>query len=711
MLIFRNQNPIAIVSLSLVFLTFASTHAGNTTLSPPEAASKPYVMSNHGVERTDNYYWLRERDDPQVIDYLNQENAYTEAMLADVQQLEEELFAEITGRIKQDDSSVPYLDRGYIYYTRFEKGQQYPLYCRRLDEVDAEEEIMLDVNSLAEGQSYCSVTGFEVSPDNRLAAFAVDFTGRRQYQLRFKDLETDQLLPDAMDNISGSCVWADDSRTVFYTRKDPDTLRAYLVLRHQLGTPTAQDVEVFEERDEEFSCGVASSRSRELIFIRSNQTLSTETRYLKADDPNGQFQVFWPREANHEYSVDHLGDRFYIRSNDAASNFRLLTAEMHAHDKHQWKEMIPHRQDVFLQDFTLFDEYTVLSERRQGLTQLRILSLDGRQDYDLPFMEPAYVASASPTPNPSTDLLRYTYTSLTTPNSTLEFNMRTRDKTLLKRQEVLGDFEPEDYRTERRWATARDGTQIPVSLVYHRDTQIDGTAPCLEYGYGSYGISMEPRFSSDNLSLLNRGFVYAIAHIRGGQELGRKWYEQGKLRKKMNTFTDFIDVGKFLVEEGYAAPKRLYCRGGSAGGLLIGAVINLEPELYHGAIADVPFVDVVTTMLDDSIPLTTFEYDEWGNPNEKEYFDYMLSYSPYDQVRSANYPNLLVTTGLHDSQVQYWEPAKWVAKMRQLKKGDNLLLLKTNMDAGHGGASGRFERFRIVATRYAFLIHLAEQEG
>jgi oligopeptidase B len=684
--------------------------AVQTDAQPPIAQIVPTKFTDHGLERVDDYYWLRERENPEVIDYLNQENDYTKTMLADVKTLEEKLFAEIKSRIKQDDSSVPYADRGYVYYTRFEEGKQYPIYCRKVDESGAAEEIMLNVNELAEGQPFCRVTGMRVSPDNKLATFAVDFTGRRKFKLRFKDLTTGEMLADEIEDVTGGCVWAKDNKTVFYTRKDPQTLRAYLIRRHELGTPTTQDVTVFEETDEEFSCGVSESRSRDFIFIGTQQTLSSEFRYLSADDPQGDFKIFSPRQPKHEYSVDHLGDKFYILSNDQAKNFRLLTAEMENHQQDQWKEIIAHRDDVLLQSFTPFDDYLVLSERKNGLVQLRIMANTGNEDYYLPFEEPAYVAAATATPDPNTKKLRYVYTSLTTPNSTFEFDMESREKKLLKQREVLGDFDSKNYRTERVWATARDGVKVPVSIVYHKDTKIDGTAPCLEYGYGSYGASMDPRFNSAILSLLDRGFVYAIAHIRGGQEMGRQWYEDGKLLKKKNTFNDFIDVGKFLIENKYADAKRLYCRGGSAGGLLIGAVINNAPELYHGAIADVPFVDVITTMLDDTIPLTTSEYDEWGNPNEKEYFEYMLSYSPYDQVTSTTYPNLLVTTGLHDSQVQYWEPAKWVAKMRAMKQGDNLLLLKTNMKAGHGGASGRFDRFKVVATRYAFLLKLAEIE-
>ncbi len=705
----RGMKSVPLLAAIVVFLPFNLASAQNQ-VSPPMARRAPTELSNHGITRVDDYYWLRERENPEVIEYLKSENEYTATALSDVQQLEQDLFQEIKDRIKQDDSSVPYLDRGYEYYTRYEEGQQYPLYCRKLDEESASEEIMLDVNRLAEGKSFCRVSGFRVSPNNRMAAFSVDFTGRRKFELRFKDLTTGQLLDDQIENISGSCVWANDNKTVFYTRRDPDTLRAYMVLRHRVGTDSAQDVAVFEEQDEEFYCSVSKSRSREYVFIHSEQTLSTEARFLSADEPTGEFRVFLEREPNHEYSIDHLGDTFYIRSNENAENFRLMSTSVDAFAKKHWSEVIAHRNNVYLQDFDLFDRFLVVSERKNGLVQLRIQGRGHDQDYLLPFEEDAYVASATPTPDPSRQWLRYTYTSLTTPHSTLEFNMETKESKLLKEEEILGGFSKSDYRTERLWAQARDGTQVPVTVVYHKSTPIDGTAPCLEYGYGSYGVSIEPRFSSAILSLLDRGFVYAIAHIRGGQEMGRQWYEDGKLLKKKNTFTDFIDVGKFLVSKGYADPKRLYCRGGSAGGLLIGAVINMAPDQYHGAIADVPFVDVVTTMLDESIPLTTFEYDEWGNPNEKDYFGYMLSYSPYDQVRPQNYPHLLVTTGLHDSQVQYWEPAKWVAKLRSKKSGEQLVLLKTNMDAGHGGASGRFDQYKLVATRFAFLLKLANSK-
>ena len=675
--------------------------------SAPRPAEKPHVLTKHGQNRIDEFYWLKERENPEVISYLDQENEYLKTQMSDVADLEKELFAETIARIKQTDQSVPYNQRGYRYYTRYEEGKQYPVYCRVKLDADGKEQVMLDVNELAEGHPYCAVGGMAVSQDNELLAYSVDFVGRRQYNAQFKNLSTGEMLPDEIENITGSLQWADDNQTVFYLKKDPQTLRSYLVRRHKLGTPPSEDVDVYEETDEEFNCYMYKSRSRDYIFLVSSQTLSEEVRMLRADQPEGEFEVFLPRSPNHEYSIDHLNGKFFIRSNDQAENFRLFSANDQNIERENWVEEIPHRDDVYLADFDLFDDALVLSERKDALTQLRIIKQDGSSDEYLPFDESAYVVRSSPTPEADTEWLRYNYTSLTTPNSVYEVNLNTGEKRLLKQDEVLGDFDSAEYITERLWATADDGTQIPVTVVYHKDTPIDGTAPCLEYGYGSYGSSIDPRFSSTLLNLLNRGFVYAIAHIRGGQEMGRRWYEDGKLLKKKNTFTDFIDVGEFLIEKKYADPARLYARGGSAGGLLMGAVMNMAPNLYDGMIADVPFVDVVTTMLDDTIPLTTFEYDEWGNPNEKEYYEYMLSYSPYDNIQSVEYPHLLVTTGLHDSQVQYWEPAKWVARLRKHRRGDNLLLLKTNMDAGHGGASGRFDRYKEVALRHAFLLKLA----
>ena len=673
----------------------------------PRAKEKPFEITAHGHTRVDEFYWLRERENSEVISYLNAENEYTKLKMGDVESLEKKLFEETVARIKQDDQSVPYSDRGYIYYTRFEEGKQYPIFCRKSEDEGSTEEVMLNVNELAEGHSFCRVGGLKVSTNNRMLAFCVDFVGRNKFNLLVKDLKTGAMLPDQVENVTGSVEWSDDNETLYYLKKDPQTLRSYLVRRHKLGTPVHEDKDVYEETDEEFNCFMGKSRSRKYIFLICSQTLSTEVRMLAANDPEGEFVAFHPREPDHEYSIDHLNGSFFVRSNDDAENFRLFEVADGNRKRENWKEVIPARKDVYLSGFELFSDKLVVSERKNALTHLRIRSYDGKHDVYLPFNESAYVVRSSATPDPNTNWLRYRYTSLTTPNSVYEYDMKSGETRMLKQDPVLGGFKSENYKTDRLWATARDGTKIPVSIVHHKDTPIDGTAPCLEYGYGSYGSSMDPRFNSTVLNLLDRGFVYAIAHIRGGQEMGRQWYENGKLYKKINTFTDFIDVGKFLIENKYSNPDRLFARGGSAGGLLMGAVINLAPNQYHGVIADVPFVDVVTTMLDDSIPLTTFEYDEWGNPNEKGYYEYMLSYSPYDNLKSVEYPNLLVTTGLHDSQVQYWEPAKWVARLRKVHQGNNLILLKTNMEAGHGGASGRFDRFKEVAFRHAFLLKLA----
>ena len=703
------RNLVRHIPLTLLFGALMNlTNAGfGQDAQAPRPAEKPHVLNMHGDDRMDEFYWLKERENPEVISYLNQENEYLKTKMADVKDLQTKLFDETVARIKQTDQSVPYNSRGYRYYTRYEEGQQYPVYCRKKLEPAGPEEIMLDVNQLAEGKPFCRVGGLAVSKDNQILGYSVDFVGRRKYNAQFKNLESGEMLPDQIENITGSLQWADDNKTVFYLKKDPQTLRSYLVRRHKLGTSTNDDVDVYEETDEQFNCYMYKSRSKDYIFLVCSQTLSEEVLMLRTDNPDGEFEVFCPRKANHEYSIDHLGEKFFIRSNEDAENFRLFSTSDQKKEREDWEEIVPHRENVYLSDFDLLDDYLVVSERKDALTQLRVINNDGSKDAYLPFEESAYVVRSSPTPEANTDWLRYSYTSLTTPNSVYEVNLKTGEKKLLKQDEVLGEFDPAQYVTQRLWATARDGTKVPVTVVYHKDTPIDGTAPCLEYGYGSYGSSMDPRFSSTNLNLLDRGFVYAIAHIRGGQEMGRQWYENGKLLNKKNTFTDFIDVGQFLIENKYSDPERLYARGGSAGGLLMGAVINMAPNLYHGVIADVPFVDVVTTMLDDTIPLTTFEYDEWGNPNEKEYYDYMLSYSPYDNIQEQEYPHMLVTTGLHDSQVQYWEPAKWVARLRKTRKGDNLLLLKTNMEAGHGGASGRFDRYKELALRHAFLLKLA----
>ena len=683
---------------------------------PPMAAARPHELDTHGDVRVDEYYWLREREDPEVVAYLEAENEYLDGVMAHTEELQETLFEEIRGRIVEDDSSVPYRDGDYWYYTRYEEGKQYPIHCRRPADGDtfggaadpSAEEVLVDVNEIAEGKEYTSVRP-SVSPDHRILAYAVDDVGRRFYTVRFKDLATGEMLPDEIADVTANLAWAADSATLFYVRKDPDTLRSYQVLRHRLGKGAADDL-VYEEPDETFSVFLRRSQSRKYLMAVSSHTLRTEVRTLRADDPDGDFAVFEPRGERHEYSVDHLGDRFWVRTNDEAPNFRLMSTAEDDTGRAAWREETPHRDDVLLEGFELFDRFLVLAERRGGLNQLRIkeMTAGGTEGHDLDFGEPAYSARLGVNPDPSSRTLRYVYQSLTTPRSVFDYDPATREKTLRKQDQVLGGFDSADYRTERLWAVASDGTEVPVSVVYRPDLRpAEGGSPLLLYGYGSYGASMDAGFSSLRLSLLDRGFVYAIAHIRGGEEMGRSWYEDGKLLNKKNTFTDFIAAAEHLAAEGYADPDRIYAMGGSAGGLLMGAVFTMRPDLWDGIVAQVPFVDVVTTMLDASIPLTTFEWDEWGDPREREYYDYMLSYSPYDNVEAKDYPHMLVTTGLHDSQVQYWEPAKWVARLRAKKTDGNLLLLKTNMSAGHGGASGRFDRYRETALVYAFLLDRA----
>lgn len=673
----------------------------------PVAAERPHILEAHGDARTDNYYWLRDRENPEVIAYLEDENAYTEAVTAHTKALQESLFEEIKGRIKEDDASVPYLQDGYWYYTRYEEGLSYPIYCRKMESLDAAEEILLDVNSLAEGFEYFAVAGRQVSTNNKILAFAEDNQGRRIYTLRFKNLDTGEFFEDEISGVTGNLAWANDNKTLFYTKQDPVTLRWDKIYRHELGTDPADDVLVYEEKEDTFYTHVFKTRSKGYLIIGSTQTLSSEYRFLDAGNPTGTFQVIAPRERGLEYRVDHFGDHFYIRTNLDARNFRLMRTPVQRTTRENWTEVIAHREDVLLEDFDVFKDFLVVSERKNGLIELRIRPWNEEDEHYIDFGEPAYLVYTSNNPEFDSRVLRYAYTSLTTPNSTYDYDMVSREKTLMKQTEVLGDFNAANYVTERIYAPARDGARVPVSVVYRKDTEINGSAPLLLYGYGSYGASMDATFSSARLSLLDRGFVYAIAHIRGGEELGRGWYENGKLLNKKNTFTDFIDVAEHLVDEQYADPNRVFAQGGSAGGLLMGAVINMRPDLWKGIVAQVPWVDVVTTMLDDTIPLTTNEYDEWGNPNDREYYDYMLSYSPYDNVEAKEYPNMLVTAGLHDSQVQYWEPAKWVAKLRATKTDQNQLLLKTNMDAGHGGASGRYKRYEEIAFSYAFLLDLA----
>lgn len=705
---------------SLIFATACKKESmKNTDVIAPVAEKQPKELTIHGDTRIDNYFWMRLTDEQKtaknkdeqtrkVEAYLEAENKYFDTITAYTRDFQKHLFQEMKGRIKEDDASVPYKNNGYYYITRYEKGKQYPIYSRKKGTLEAPEEIMFNVNDEAEGHEYFQLGGINVSPDNKLVAFAVDTVSRRQYVIRIKNLETGEIYEDEIKNTTGGSVWANDNKTLYYTLKDPVTLRSEKIFRHTLGTNTSEDVEVFYESDETFGTYVYKTKSKKYIAIGSYSTLSSEFRVLSADDPTGTFKVIQPRERNLEYSISHYGDSFYILTNkDDAKNFKLMKTPLDKTGKDHWVDVIPHREDTLLEDVSIFKEYLVLEERTDGLSKIRIKRWDESKDEYLPFDEETYSVSVYANPEFDTDIIRYSYNSFTTPNSVIDYNMKERTKDVKKEQEVLGGkFDKANYRSERVWATARDGKKVAISLVYHKDTKPGKDTPLLQYAYGSYGYTIPDGFSTTRLSLLDRGFVYALAHIRGGQYLGRAWYEDGKMMQKKNTFNDFVDCSKFLIENNYTSPDHLYAMGGSAGGLLMGAVVNMNPELYHGVVAAVPFVDVISTMLDESIPLTTGEFDEWGNPKNKEHYDYILSYSPYDQVAAKEYPNMLVTTGYFDSQVQYWEPAKWVAKLRALKTGDNLLLLHTNMDTGHGGASGRFDALKERARDYTFLLAL-----
>ena len=665
---------------------------------------KPTRLEQHGDIRVDNYFWLRERENPDVIAYLNAENAYTEKMMAPMKGLQGILFDEMKGRIKQEDQSAPVKRGDYFYYQRYVEGMEYPIHARKKGSLDADEEILLDVNQLAGDADYFSVTGFEVSPDHRMAAYGVDTRGRRFYDLYFLDLDTGETLSATIKDVTGDFEWANDSRTILYTQQHPETLRSYRIFRHTIGA--AEDTLVYEEEDETNYLDIGKSLSGRFFILGSTQTLSTEMRFVSADYPADEPTVFLQREDEHEYYLTDGSDRFYLMSNEGANNFRILEAPLNNRDKSAWKEVMAHRDDVLIKDFQVFKDFLAVTVVENGLTQIEIIVRASGEKYRIAFDEEVYTADADDNVEFDTPWFRYSYESLTTPESTYDFNMVSKEQKLIKEEAVLGGFDRTNYQMERRFATARDGTQVPVSLVYRKGMEKNGQNPLLQYGYGSYGFSMEPWFDADVLSLLDRGFIYAIAHIRGGSEMGRDWYYNGRQLKKKNTFTDFIDVSKFLIEEGYTSAEHLYAQGGSAGGLLIGAVANMAPELYHGMVTRVPFVDVVTTMLDEDIPLTAGEWDEWGNPAEKVYYDYMKSYSPYDNVSAKDYPNMLVTTGLHDSQVQYWEPAKWVAKLREFKTDDNLLMLKTDMAAGHSGKTGRFQRIEDEALNYSFFLSL-----
>ncbi|GEM51352.1 S9 family peptidase [Empedobacter brevis] len=675
-------------------------------MQAPIAKKIEHKLEKHGDIRIDNYYWLNDRENQEVIDYLKEENNYTKSILKPTEDLQAKLFEEMKARIKEDDSSVPYKLNGYWYLTEFQKGKEYPIHKRRKETLENNDEILFDVNMMAEGHSYYQLGGISMAPNNQLVSFGVDNVSRRIYTIQIKDLVNGEILADKIENTTGGSVWAADNKTLFYTRKD-ETLRAYQIWKHRLGTKQEDDVLVFEETDDTFNAYVYKSKSRDYIIIGSSSTVSDEYRYISSDQPDQEFKIFQKRERDLEYSIEHFGDSFYIQTNkDDAFNFKLMKTSVEKTAQENWIDVIPHREETFIEGFEIFKNYLVVEERTNGLLQMNIKAWDQSTDYYLPFNEETYTANVGTNPDFDTDILRYGYTSLTTPSSVIDFNMNDKTFEVKKEQVVLGDFDKENYISERIWAEARDGKMVPISLVRRKDTPLSANTPLLLYAYGSYGYTIEPYFSSVRLSLLDRGFIYAIAHIRGGQYLGREWYEEGKMLEKKNTFFDYIDAAKYLVQQNYTSSKHLYAMGGSAGGLLMGAVINYEPALFNGVIAQVPFVDVVTTMLDDSIPLTTGEYDEWGNPNEKEYYAYMKSYSPYDNVEAKAYPNLYISTGLHDSQVQYWEPAKWVAKLRDLKTDNNILLLDTNMDTGHGGASGRFESLKEDAKEDAFLFML-----
>jgi oligopeptidase B len=678
----------------------------------PAAKIIPKEMTIHGDTRIDNYYWLNKPENPEVVKYLNEENAYTKAVMKPTEALQTTLFNEMKGRIKEDDESVPYKNGNYLYYSRVVKGGEYPVYCRKKESMSAKEEVLLDGNVLGKGYNYFNIGGLEISDNEQIMAFGIDTVSRRNYTVRFKNLVTGQIFADELKNTDGgSYAWAADNKTFFYVNRDQQTLLGYQVFRHVLGTDSKTDVLVYEEKDNQYYMGIGRMKSKKYVMIGcSHSGVADECRLLDATTPTGEFKVFLPRNRGHEYGVEHFKDKFYIRTNlNGATNFKLMeVAEGQQNDIAKWKEVIPHRADVFLDGLEVFKNHLVLQERKDALLQIRIINQSTKAEHYLNFGETAYDAGIGNNPDFETNVLRYGYTSLTTPNSTFDYDMDSKNKTLKKEQEVPGGYDKNEYVTERLWANAKDGRKIPISIVYKKGFEKNGQGNLLQYAYGSYGSSTDPYFSTSRLSLLDRGFAFAIAHIRGGQEMGRFWYEEGRLLNKKNTFTDFIDCSEFLIKQKYTSANHLFASGGSAGGLLMGAIINMRPDLYRGVLAGVPFVDVVTTMLDETIPLTTGEWEEWGNPKEKKYYDYMKSYSPYDNVTKKDYPNILVTTGLHDSQVQYYEPAKWVAKMRANKTDKNILLMECNMEAGHGGASGRFGRLKEVALEYAFMLSLSK---
>ncbi|MCC9042991.1 S9 family peptidase [Myroides sp. M-43] len=680
----------------------------SNNIQAPIAKVKPHELTAHNHTRIDNYFWLNDREDQEVIDYLNAENAFYQAETAHTKAFQADLYEEMKSRIKEDDSSVPYFYNGYYYITRFEKGKDYPIICRKKGSLEADEEIIFDCNVMAEGHAYFHLRGVNVSEDNQWVAYGTDTVSRREYTLQVKNLITGEISPISIEKTTGSSTWASDNKTLFYSRKDEVTLRADKIYKHKLGTTIAEDVMVYYEADDTFDTHIFKEKSRKYLVIASESTLTSEFQILESSNPDGEFRMFQERIRELEYNISHYNGHFYIMTNlDDADNFKLMRCPEDKTTVEHWEELIAHREEVLLEGVDIFKDYLVISERSNGLVHLKIQSWDNSKEaYYLPFESETYNAYTGTNLDFDTEILRYGYQSMNTPSSVIDFNMRTREKEVKKEQEVLGTFDKNDYIEERIWATAKDGVKVPMSLIYKKGMKKDGTNPFLQYAYGSYGYSMEPYFSTTRLTLLDRGFIYAIAHIRGGEDMGRQWYEDGKLLEKWNTFDDFIACSEHVIAEGYTSPEHLYAEGGSAGGLLMGVVVNKRPDLYNGVIAQVPFVDVMTTMLDDTIPLTTGEYDEWGNPNEKEYYDYMLSYSPLDNVAAQDYPNIYISTGLHDSQVQYWEPAKWIAKLRVMKTNDKQLYLDTNMEAGHGGASGRFEAIKEVAKEFTFMFDL-----
>ena len=689
------------------------------SIKAPTANKIHQEIETHGDVRIDNYFWMRLSDEQKnaeekdeqttnVLDFLNAENDYYNQVTHHTKDFQTSLFEEMKSRIKQDDESVPYKKNGYFYITKFEKGQQYPVYTRKKESLDAKEELLFDVNELAKGHDYFQLGGLNIARNNELAAFSVDTISRRQYVIQIKNLVTGEVYNDKITNTNGGSVWANDNKTLFYTKKDTTSLRSYKIFKHVLGTDESEDIEVFHEADDTFGTFVTKTKSNKYIIVGSFSTLSTEYQFLDADNPNDSFKIIQKRERNLEYDIAHFENHFYIRTNkDNATNFKLMKTPVSATSQENWVDVIAHREDTLLEDMSIFKDYLVLEERNNGLNKIRIKRWDNTKDYYLPFDEETYSANVHANPDFDTDIIRYSYNSMTTPSSVIDFNLDDKSKEVKKEQEVLGGkFDKTNYTSKRIWAKARDGKKVAVSLVHRKDTELNEKTPLLLYAYGSYGATISDGFSTTRLSLLDRGFVFAVAHIRGSEYLGRNWYEDGKLLRKQNTFNDFVDCSKFLIENKYTSSNHLYAMGGSAGGLLMGAIVNMNPELYNGIVAQVPFVDVISTMLDESIPLTTGEFDEWGNPKHKEYYDYIKSYSPYDQVAEKAYPNMLITTGYWDSQVQYWEPAKWVAKLREYKKDDTVLLLNTNMEAGHGGASGRFDALKEVAKEYSFILDL-----